>query len=195
LFGRVVLDRLGEDACKVSGHLDVFNAVDSELERAFTEFVAERTHALFRMAYALTGNQHAAEDLLQTALAKTFARWTRISGDAEQYVRRVLYNDSVSIWRWRSRRPETSVPSVPERPDTDTADDTVLRLVLRDALLSLPPRQRAVIVLRYLDDLDEKQVAEIMGCSPGTVASQASRALARLRRTVAPHPFLEEVPS
>ena len=162
---------------------------------AFTDFVAERTPALFRVAYALTGNQHAAEDLLQTALAKTYARWSRISGDAEQYVRRVLYHDSVSIWRRRGRRPETSMPSVPDRPDTDTADDTILRLMLRDALLSLPPRQRAVVVLRYLDDLDEKQVADIMGCSPGTVASQASRALARLRRTVAPHAFLEGIPS
>jgi RNA polymerase sigma-70 factor (sigma-E family) len=165
--------------------------MDGDVESEFTEFVAERTHALFRVAYALTGNQHAAEDLLQTALAKTFAKWSRISSDAEGYVKRILYRDWISLWRWRSRRPETPVPTPPDRARGDGADETILRLVLRDALLSLPPRQRAVIVLRYLDDLGEREVAEILGCSPGTVASQASRALSKLRRTVGPYTFIE----
>jgi RNA polymerase sigma-70 factor (sigma-E family) len=166
--------------------------MDEEIERDFTKFVADRTHALFRVAYALTGNQHAAEDLLQTALAKTFVKWSRISTDAEGYVKRILYRDCVSLWRRRNRRPETTMPNLPERAGADRADETVLRLFLRDALLSLPPRQRAVIVLRYLDDLGEKEVAEILGCSPGTVASQASRALSRLRRTVGPKVFQDE---
>jgi RNA polymerase sigma-70 factor (sigma-E family) len=165
--------------------------VDDETEREFTEFVAERTHALFRVAYALTGNQHAAEDLLQTALAKTFTKWSRISTDAEGYVKRILYRDWISLWRRRVRRPETTVAIPPERGLADASEDTILRLVLRDALLALPPRQRAVIVLRYLDDLGEREVAEILGCSPGTVASQASRALSKLRRTVGPLNFLK----
>ena len=165
--------------------------MDGEIEREFSAFVAERTHALFRVAYALTGNQHAAEDLLQTALAKTYAKWSRISIDAESYVKRILYRDCVSLWRWRSRRPETSMPFPPDIPHGDSADATVLKLVLRDALLALPPRQRAVIVLRYLDDLGEREVAEILGCSPGTVASQASRALSKLRRTVGHQMFYD----
>jgi RNA polymerase sigma-70 factor (sigma-E family) len=169
--------------------------VDADVEREFTDFVAERTHALFRVAYALTGNQHAAEDLLQTALAKTFTKWRRISTDAEGYVKRILYRDWVSLWRWRSRRPETTTADVPERAKADGSEETVLRLVLRDALLALPPRQRAVVVLRYLDDLGEREVAEILGCSPGTVASQASRALAKLRRTMGSSALFLEVGS
>lgn len=158
-------------------------------EEEFTQFVTERTHALFRVAYALTGNQHAAEDLLQNALAKAFAKWSRISTDAEGYVKRIIYRDFISLWRWRSRRPETVMATPPEQSAVDSSDHTILRLVLRDALRQLPPRQRAVIVLRYLDDLGEKEVAEVLGCSPGTVASQASRALARLRGAVGPHAF------
>jgi RNA polymerase sigma-70 factor (sigma-E family) len=169
--------------------------VNADIEREFTAFVAERTHALFRVAYALTGNQHAAEDLLQGALAKTFAKWHRISTDAEGYVKRILYRDWISLWRWRSRRPETPMSWVPDRSDADRSDETVLRLVLRDALLTLPPRQRAVVVLRYLDDLGEREVAEILGCSAGTVASQASRALAKLRRSVGSLALLSRVPS
>jgi RNA polymerase sigma factor (sigma-70 family) len=83
------------------------------------------------------------------------------------------------------------MPTPPERSHADASEDTILRLVLRDALQALPPRQRAVIVLRYLDDLGEREVAEILGCSPGTVASQASRALSKLRRTVGPLAFFK----
>ena len=153
---------------------------------AFTDFVAERTPALFRVAYALTGNQHAAEDLLQNALAKAALRWTRIRGDAEPYVKRILYRDCVSNWRLRRWRRETTVAAPPERPGADPTGDAEVRLVVREALRRLPPRQRAVLVLRYLDDLSERQVADLLGCSPGTVGSQASRALARLRRSLGP---------
>jgi RNA polymerase sigma-70 factor (sigma-E family) len=146
------------------------------------------------MAYALTGNQHAAEDLLQNALAKAALRWTRIRGDAEPYVKRILYRDCVSIWRLSRWRRETTVASPPERAAADPAADTDLRLVLREALRRLPPRQRAVLVLRYLDDLSEQQVAELLGCSPGTVGSQASRALSRLRRTLGPNLVLRSEP-
>jgi RNA polymerase sigma-70 factor (sigma-E family) len=160
--------------------------VDEAAERDFTEFVAMRTHSLFRVAYALTGDQHAAEDLLQNALAKAALRWTRIRGDAEPYVKRILYRDCASLWRRGNRRRETAMATPPERPVADPAVETDLRLMLREALRRLPPRQRAVLVLRYLDDLSEKQVAELLGCSASTVGSQASRALARLRDTVGP---------
>lgn len=160
--------------------------MDKQSERDFTEFVAQRTHALFRVAYALAGDQHAAEDLLQNALAKAAVHWNRIDGNAEAYVKRILYRDCVSQWRWRRRRPETAMAAPPDRPTGGTEAEVELRLLLRQALLRLPPRQRAVLVLRYLDDLSERQVAEVLGCSPGTVASQASRALTKLRSTVGP---------
>jgi RNA polymerase sigma-70 factor (sigma-E family) len=159
--------------------------VDPAVEREFTEFVVARTQGLMRVAYALTGDQHAAEDLLQSALAKAAMRWSHINGDAEPYVRRILYHDHISWWRRRRRRPETSMADLPERADRpDFAGQTNLRLLLWDALRTLPPRQRAVLVLRYLEDRSEREVAEILGCRPGTVASQASRALARLRALV-----------
>ena len=151
----------------------------------FTTFVNERGDALLRVAYTLAGNQHGAEDLLQNALAKAYARWPRIRGDAEPYVRRILYHDQVSGWRRRSRRQEVPVAVLPERAaDRDSGQETDLRLLLRDALLMLPPRQRAVLTLRYLEDLSVDQTAAVLGCRSGTVASQASKALAKLRQLV-----------
>jgi RNA polymerase sigma-70 factor (sigma-E family) len=157
--------------------------VDDNVADEFTEFVAHRTHALLRVAYALTGDQHSAEDLVQGALAKAFVRWRQIRGEAEPYVRRTIYHDSVTRWRRRFRRAETTVAAPPER--ASTPDDTDLRLVLRDALLALPPRQRAVLVLRYLEDRSVDETAEVLGLHRGTVASQTNRALAKLRDAVA----------
>jgi RNA polymerase sigma-70 factor (sigma-E family) len=157
------------------------SAVDGE----FAEFVALRSHALLRVAYTLTGDQHTAEDLIQTALAKAFVAWRRIHGEPEPYVRRIIYREHANGWRRRGRRSETLVAEVPEPGlESDPADGTYLRLALRTALLSLPPRQRAVLILRYVDDLTVEQAAEVLGCRPGTVASQASRALAKLRALV-----------
>lgn len=155
-------------------------------EREFTAFVHERGEALLRVACALTGDRHSAEDLLQNALAKAYARWPRIRGDAEPYVRRILYHDQVSNWRRWGRRREVPIAELPERydPGTHHDHDTAVRLLLRDALRQLPPRQRAVLVLRYLEDMSVEQTAEALGCRPGTVASQASRALAKLRELV-----------
>jgi len=156
--------------------------VDVEGEQQFTAFVRQRAQALARTAYALCLNQQDAEDLVQGALAKTSVRWARIHGDPEHYVRRVMYRDFVSVWRRRRARPEVSVGELPQRPDAAELDeDAVTRLTVRQALRELAPRQRAVIVLRYLEDMSEREVAEALGCSTGTVASQASRALARLR--------------
>ena len=158
--------------------------MDAAAEQEFTQFVADRTQALLRTAHALTGNQQAAEDLVQNALAKAMLRWRHIEENPEAYVRRILYHDHISGWRQRRRRPETPMAELPELPGSDGTDEAHTRMLLRNALLELPPRQRAVIVLRYLDDHSEREVAEILGCREGTVASQASRALAKLRRLV-----------
>lgn len=173
---------------------EVEHEVSESIEEEFTAFVTGSAHALLRSAYALTGDQHTAEDLVQTALAKAYSRWRRIDGDPEPYVRRIIYHDFVSGWRRRRRRGETSMADVPERPASGRFDhDTALRLLLRDALLALPPRQRAVIILRYLEDLSVDETAAILECRKGTVASQANRALAKLREALPHHDVLLEV--
>lgn len=157
--------------------------MDPAVEREFTEFVAQRTQALLRAARALTGDPHAAEDLVQNALAKAFASWRRIRGDAEPYVRRIIYHDHISWWRRFGRRPETLMPAVPDRPQVgDRLAGTDLRLAVREALLRLPPRQRAVLVLRFLEDLSTEETGRVLGCRPGTVTSQTNRALAKIRQ-------------
>ena len=156
--------------------------MEQSLETDFTTFVADRGQSLLRIAHALTGDRRAAEDLVQGALAKAYARWPRIHGDAEAYVRRIIYNDRVSGWRRTGRHREVTVAEVPDRAYADR--DVTERLVVREALLSLPPRQRAVLVLRFLEDRSVEETAEALGCRPGTVASQASRALAKLRELV-----------
>ena len=156
--------------------------MERSVEEEFTAFVTERGSALVRVAYVLTGDQRAAEDLVQGALAKAFVRWSRIGEDAEAYVRRIIYNDRVSGWRRRSRSREFPTARLPDVAAPQRHDhDTTMRLVLREALLSLPPRQRAVLVLRYLEDRSVQETAEALGCRPGTVASQASRALRKLK--------------
>ena len=152
------------------------------LEAEFTAFVVDRGAALLRIAHALTGDRRSAEDMVQGALAKAYARWPRIHGDAEAYVRRIIYNDRASGWRRAARRPEVLSADLPDRPYRD--EDVAERLALREALLSLPARQRAVVVLRYLEDCTIEETAQVLGCRPGTVASQASRALAKLRDRV-----------
>jgi RNA polymerase sigma-70 factor (sigma-E family) len=164
------------------------------VEREFTEFVVSRSQALLRAAFALTGDRHAAEDLVQHALAKAFLHWRRIEGDAEPYVRRILYHDSANRWRHRSVRHETVTDTPPDLTHvSDRTDDTHLRMLLRRALLELPPRQRAVLVLRYLEDRSVEETAEILGCRPGTVASQAHRALEKLRTLVPAEAMPSEV--
>ena len=155
--------------------------MDEGARQDFAEFVAARSRQLARLAYVLTGDQHAAEDLLQNALVKAAANWGRIHTAPEAYVRRIMYREQASWLRRRARRRETAMAQVPEPATADGADAVEARLALRDALLALPPRRRAVLVLRYLEDLPESQVAEIMGCSIGTVRSQSHRAVAQLR--------------
>jgi len=116
-----------------------------------------------------------------------YVRWSRIEGSPEAYARRALAHAAISRWRLRRRRPEVLLCGL-DRADAAPGDELAavdLRDVLVRALLTLPPRQRAVLVLRYFDDLPEAEVAEALGCSLGTVKSQASRALARLRENAA----------
>ena len=155
--------------------------MDEGAEQEFAEFVAARSRQLIRLAYVLTGDQHTAEDLLQNALVKAAAHWGRIHTAPEAYVRRIMYREQVSWLRRRVRRRETAMAQVPEPTAGDDAVSVEARLALRDALLALPPRRRAVLVLRYLEDLSESQVAEILGCSVGTVRSQNHKAVAQLR--------------
>lgn len=156
--------------------------MEQSLEAEFTAFVAERGQALLRVAHALTGDRRTAEDLVQGALAKAYARWPRVHTDADAYVRRIIYNDRVSGWRRATRRPEVPYAEPPDRQYRD--QDVAERLTLRAALLELPARQRAVLVLRYLEDCTVEETALALGCRPGTVASQASRALAKLRAAI-----------
>jgi RNA polymerase sigma-70 factor (sigma-E family) len=153
--------------------------MDELAQREFVEFVTARTVALFRVAHALTGRQHLAEDLLQSALEKVASRWGRID-DPERYVKRVMYHEYVSWWRRRGRETFVADPALGPDP-TDQAAAADLRDAVRRALAKLTSRQRAVLVLRYLEDYTEADVAKILNCSPSTVSSMASRALARLR--------------
>ena len=142
----------------------------------FEEFVVTRRGALLRTAYLLTGNHHDAEDLVQSALIKVVPKWGRIKDRPEPYVRQVLARDSVSRWRGRRWR-EVSTDVIPEATHHDRID----RLELLEDLGRLSPRQRAVLVLRYFDDLTEADTAAAFGISVGTVKSHVRDALARLR--------------
>ncbi|BEP13963.1 SigE family RNA polymerase sigma factor [Acidothermaceae bacterium B102] len=149
----------------------------------FREFVASRSRALTRTAWLLTGDWFAAEDLVQTSLAKTWPRWERLvqDGAPELYVRRVMINTYATWWRRRWRH-EVATQDLPDAVDRDDVYAQVdLRSVLSAALAGLPNRQRATIVLRFMDDLTEAQTAEVLGCSIGTVKSQTAKALTHLR--------------
>jgi RNA polymerase sigma-70 factor (sigma-E family) len=150
------------------------------------QLLADRGEQLMRAAIALTGSRQAGEDLLQAALERVLATPRRAVADTEGYLRRTLYNLAADGWRrrdrWRARVPllESSA---------SRADDDVAAIDLRDALvrvlLQLPPRQRAVIVLRYWEQLSEAETAALLGCSAGTVKSNASKGMRKLRELVA----------
>lgn len=150
-------------------------------DASFQEYVASRGHALARMAYLLCGSRTDADDLVQAALAKAYARWAHIStlGSPDAYVRRILANQHVS-W-WRARRHERLTDRTPEVVVPDATAGHATADLLREGVRSLPPRQRAAIVFRYFEDLDDAAIADALGCSVGTVRSQISRALASLR--------------
>ncbi|MGH3655870.1 MAG: SigE family RNA polymerase sigma factor [Micromonosporaceae bacterium] len=152
----------------------------------FREFVQDNGPALSRTAYLLCGDREQAEDLLQTALARTVARWPQVrrGSNPAGYVRRVMINERTSRWR-RRRYTEHLTAEPPDRPATvDDLDATTWRLTLAEALARLPPKQRAVVVLRFYEDQSESETAELLGCSVGTVKSQAHAALKKLRALV-----------
>ncbi|NUR69532.1 MAG: SigE family RNA polymerase sigma factor [Hamadaea sp.] len=153
---------------------------------SFRDYVHARVGALARTAFLLTGDWHLAEDLVQQTLTKVAARWEQIvaAGNPDPYVRRVLYHQHVSWWR-RWRREPVPVAAVPEVAGADPHALTATAIAVRQALARLTPKQRAVLVLRYFEDLTETQTAQVLGVSTGTVKSQTRDALARLR-TVAP---------
>lgn len=146
----------------------------------FERYVEQRSARLLRTAYLLCRDWATAEGLLQTALAKAWTAWRRVGENPDPYVYRILANTHASWWRrrWRAEIPAADVP------DTVVADDADLvgsRDAVRQAVGCLPPRRRAVIVLRYFADLADDEIAGVLGCSVATVRSQASRALAKLR--------------
>lgn len=153
--------------------------------RSFEDYVTGRWAALFRTAHLLTGNPTSAEDLLQTTLLKAMARWdlVRRADSPDAYVRKMLLNEMLGESRKRGRRAAKGhlipVPQDAADPAVAAAD----RLDLWEQVQALPPRQRAVLVLRYYEDLSEAQIAETLGISVGTVKSQASHALKALRAT------------
>lgn len=156
----------------------------------FEAWVHARGGALARTAYLLTGDLHLAEDLVQDTLARVAQHWRRVSrkGNPDAYARQVMHNLSIDRWRRRSvRPPEVLTDSHPEVGGA--GPDLERRLVLRDALAQLTPRQRAVVSLRFYEDLTEVQAAEVLGCSVSTVKSQTRDALAKLRR-IAPEEVL-----
>ncbi|WP_110181051.1 SigE family RNA polymerase sigma factor [Nocardioides solisilvae] len=146
----------------------------------FDDFVVARSPGLLRTAYLLTRDHALAEDLLQTALAKAWAAWRRIDGDPEPYVRRILVTTYASWWRrrWNDERPTERLPDPGSADGTGAADDSH---DLWHALGRLPRRMRAVVVLRFFEDLSVSETAALLQCSPGTVKSQTSKALAKLR--------------
>jgi len=159
--------------------------VSGDASDPFEEFVRGRSAYLFQLALLLTGqNQADAQDLLQVALERAWRRRRAIArtDSPEPYVRRVLVNASIDRWRRLRRRDERSLDAAGPGPLAgDPAGEVARRDLLIRSLAVLPPRQRAVLVLRYWEDMSEAEVAGVLGCSVGTVKSQASRGLARLR--------------
>jgi RNA polymerase sigma-70 factor (sigma-E family) len=161
---------------------------------SFRDYVHARGAALSRTALLLTGDPHLAQDLVQQTLVGVAARWERIvaGGDPDAYVRRTLYHQHVSWWR-RWRREPVPTERLPEPAGFEPHGQLAAAIAVRQALRRLAPRQRAVLVLRYFEDLSEAQTAAVLGISVGTVKSQVRDALARLRVVAADLADLEEV--
>lgn len=145
-------------------------------------FVAASSARLLRAAWLLTGDAGRAEDLLQSALAKAWRRWRTVSvNNPEAYVRRILYTTYVSGWRRRWRTEVAAPPPAELAGHGDVAEEAADRDAVRRALARLSRQQRAVLVLRYAEDMSVAETATVLGCSEATVKTQASRALAAMR--------------
>ena len=154
----------------------------AEDREAFAAWVHARRHGLLRSTFLLTGDLHHAEDLLQDALLKVALHWPQVrDGNPDAYIRTILFRDHVS---WLRRRRAVPVAQLPETSAVSDTDATERQLMLESALGALTKKQRAVIVLRFFDDLTERQTAAVLGVTIGTVKSQTSTALERLRTRV-----------
>jgi RNA polymerase sigma-70 factor (sigma-E family) len=154
----------------------------ADIDERFAAYVRDRGEHHLRVAVLLTGDWHAAEDLVQASLVKLYRAWPKLRGDGDPdaYLRRIMVNTHRSWWRARWRR-ETPAGELPETVIADFADGQALTAQVRQALQALPRQQRAVLVLRYYADLPEAEIADLLGCSPGTVKTHAHRGLRALR--------------
>jgi RNA polymerase sigma-70 factor (sigma-E family) len=177
------LGRLGRERCVVAPGQQ---RTASQADAAFEEFVHSRSAHLLRLALLLTGwNAAVAEDLTQTVLERAYGRRRTLFGSdraAEPYVRRMLVNAAIDWRRGLRRRVELPLDAAARLEASDRSDAVADRDLLVRALAALPPRQRAVLVLRYWEDLPDAEIAAALNCAVGTVRSQASRGLERLRR-------------
>jgi RNA polymerase sigma-70 factor (sigma-E family) len=149
----------------------------------FASYLEARQPSLLRTAYLLTGSQHGAEDLVQETMAKLYLSWDRVrrADSIDAYVRRALINEHNSLWRRAWNRKEVASGTIPERTPAPEPAGQGSDPTLWSFIQSLPRKQRAVVVLRYYEELSEAETADLLGISVGTVKSQASRALAALR--------------
>jgi RNA polymerase sigma-70 factor (sigma-E family) len=172
---------LSETVVAVQSDSDALPVLEAAF--GFDEYVRTHSVALVRAAYLLTGDRQLAEDLAQTALAKVSLRWDAVAsrGDPNAYVRKVMLRTAIG-WRRRRWTGERSTARLPEASVLDATALVDVREQLRTALLHLPPRQRAVVVLRFYEDLSEVATAAILGCSVGAVKSQSAKGLAKLRQ-------------
>jgi RNA polymerase sigma-70 factor (sigma-E family) len=174
------------------GTVAVMGKSRAERDAEFEAYMAARQPSLLRTAYLLTGDRHTAEDLVQTALAKLYLSWDKVHRRelVDGYVRRILINENNSLWRRAWKRREVATEVVPDNVAVLDRPDHGVQSALWEFVQTLPKKQRAVIVLRYYEDLSEAEVAEILGISVGTVKSQSSRALASMRARVGTRPEL-----
>jgi RNA polymerase sigma-70 factor (sigma-E family) len=152
------------------------------IDERFTAYVRDRGEHHLRVAVLLTGDWHAAEDLVQESMVKLYRAWPklRLDGDPDAYLRRIMVNTHRSWWRARWRR-ETPAGDLPDTVIADFADGQAFAALVRQAL---PQRQRAAVVLRYCADLPEAEVADLLGCSVGTVKTHTHRGLRALRENL-----------
>jgi RNA polymerase sigma-70 factor (sigma-E family) len=154
---------------------------------AFSDLVATRSAALLRTAYLVVGDHQLAQDLVQESLVKTYVAWPRLRDvtKAEAYARRTIVTTAIS-WRRRRSFHERPVLAIPEQAQPDRTDALATQALLWAQVRALPPRQRVALVLRYYEDLSESDTAQLMGCAVGTVKSQVSAGLDRLRQRMGP---------